>query len=88
MKQGYHLELTPKELKFVLFGNKKCPNCGNKLKKYTVVIMKKGADVQSERPTTAIFPSNADVRCPEYHFKCDTCGFDRSISELLEENSK
>jgi uncharacterized protein (DUF2147 family) len=80
------MELTGEELKFVMFGKKKCPLCGNKLR---------GATEKDYKGEQFIYPfsnngiqlikSKADVYEQKKIYICKNCEKAFALGELIED---
>ena len=91
-------ELTPKELMFLLFGKKVCPNCGAILKKSKEYLYAKGDDQRvnpgkwqetkngkiyiPDSKQSMIHPSHT-VKYMYWMFSCPSCNRKYRIAELL-----
>ncbi len=78
--KGFQYDFTPSELRYLLFGKKRCPRCGGQL------VKRKGFEsVKGEQLNTgsdALFIPNAQVKHYLYFFTCQSCGREYTLEEL------
>lgn len=78
--QAFRYDFTTKELRYFLFGSKKCPRCGGKLEKHKEFETKRGSDFVSRRGY--FLPKNAEVKHYIYLYGCQQCGARFPLQEL------
>ena len=78
--QGVAYDFTPRELKYILFGKKKCPACGGALEKGKDYEFRHGSDYTDKRGF--FFADNEKVKHYTYYFVCKACGASYPLSEL------
>ena len=81
MANGFRYEFTGKELVYFLFGRKKCPECGTKMKK-----TKRFRTVDGAKFNTASVPlyiKGRKIKEYYYLFICDKCGSEYELKDLV-----
>ena len=79
--QGVHWEFSIPEMKYLLFGRKKCPVCGAPLVKKKNEEIVSGRDVNN--PKDPMFFPGAKVRHFSYTFICESCKREFLLKELI-----
>lgn len=80
--KGFNYTFTTKELFYMLFRKKLCPECNNTMDKEKRYKMVSGADVNSK--ADPFFVKTAEVKKYYYVFKCSHCGSEYTLEELAE----
>ena len=83
---GFSYSFTMKELGYLLFAKKICPECGGKLAKDKSFDMAKGRELNSKADPT--FVSSADIKAYKYIFSCPACGYSRPVGHAALEERK
>lgn len=78
--KGFQYDFTPEELKYFLFGKKRCPHCGGELLKEKGYETVKGEELNTR--SDPIFIQNAPIKHYLYYFICQSCGRRFSLHEL------
>ena len=78
--EGFRYEFTMKELRYFLFGDKKCPECRSLLNRQKRFHSVKGSVYDSK--TEVSFSRAATVKQYEYAYKCEGCGREYTLTEL------
>lgn len=82
--KGFSYSFTLSELSYFLFGNKKCPKCGCKLIRIKNFEIR--TDMFYENGPDSIFHPGQAVKCYNYFYNCNNCGFESSLSNLANSN--
>lgn len=83
--KGVSYQLTMRELRYLLFGKKVCPECGGKLAKRKEAKVVEGREVNTR--TDPLFASSAEVRKYYDVFKCPCCGTEYELKDLVDRGS-
>ena len=72
----------PKDMMYLLFGRKNCPNCGEKLKKEKKFEINLYYKWKSSNRRTYYSPNGMPVKDIYYDFSCIKCGYIKKIGDL------
>jgi hypothetical protein len=72
-------ECSPKDMKYLLFGKKRCPNCNNKLEKKKLFEENVYYERKVSNGKTIYSPGGMPVKDIYYEFICSKCGYIRKV---------
>ena len=73
--------LSPKELWYILFKKKRCPFCGNKMKKEKTFQTRKGSEVNGGNDP--FFRTSSNVKDYEIQYVCVECKRTYKLNQLV-----
>jgi len=82
--KSFRYEFAINELFYFLFGKKKCPKCGNKMKKSKVCEMVDGSKFNTN--SVPLYIKAREVKYYQYVFNCAKCGTQYTLKELVGKN--
>lgn len=84
--KSFRYEFTGKELYYFLFANKKCPKCGNKMKKEKGFELLDGSIFSTN--SVPLYIQGREVKYYHYLFNCSKCGTQFTLKNLANKNVK
>ena len=80
-RESFRYDFNFKELIYLLFKKKICPNCGNIMKKEKYFEVKDGSDFNGR--SVCHYVRGRKVKHYSYKFICPKCGNTFTVSELI-----